>query len=572
MASTGLSALSSLLGLAQLPAEISPLSKQGKDNAVQQLLSGAPLVSKNMKPEHANVDLAVERHAPPFQTDKDSPTFPMHSVTNRQWPKEEDKKLRCCGDQMTLQGTLLPIIEGRLYLTSASSSAEVQPKKRELWVSLNKGGCYSPFCADFGPLNLGTTHRMCKRLHALLACPKHHRTKIIFCTSTEASDITNTVTLLGAFLCLRMGFSVAQAWAPFMGLHHSLIIPFRDATWAKNTFDLHVEDCLAGLQQAVSAGMYKQDEFCAEEYFYYDDPVQGDMHQVVPGKFIAFRGPVRDHGQAVTERGDSTLSASDYLDVFKDKNVSTIIRLNSAQYSSAVFKRAGFQHFDLPFEDCGVPSDCIVDKFLRIAEEAQGVVAVHCLAGLGRTGTLIALYLMKHHGFTAREVMGWIRICRPGSIIGPQQHYLEQQESRMHMLGVQGFAGLGDHDETAKMQRFPNTPARFRAADGPKSFRRVRSCELEMYSIKEEKRKIGLVSRTDSWEEAVPDAPSDCSFLSETATGVQPDSDMLARMVTEGMLRRDCLRLGCLSRSNTWDESDRKGVAPVSEAFQEQCV
>jgi hypothetical protein len=142
----------------------------------------------------------------------------------------------------------------------------------------------------------------------------------------------------------------------------------------------------------------------------------------------------------------------------------------------------------------------------------------------------------------------------------------------MHMLGVQGFAGLGDHDETAKMQRFPNTPARFRAADGPKSFRRVRSCELEMYSIKEEKRKIGSVSPTDSWEEAVPDAPSDCSFLSETVTGVQPDSDMLARMVTQAMLRRDCLRLGCVSRSNTWDESDKKGVAPVSEAFQEQCV
>jgi cell division cycle 14 len=89
-----------------------------------------------------------------------------------------------------------------------------------------------------------------------------------------------------------------------------------------------------------------------------------------------------------------------------------------------VFKRAGFTHFDLPFEDCELPSDSIVDKFMRIAEEVWGVVAVHCSSGRGRTDTLIALYLMKHHGFTAREVMGWIRICRPGSIIGPQQQYL----------------------------------------------------------------------------------------------------------------------------------------------------
>ena len=49
-----------------------------------------------------------------------------------------------------------------------------------------------------------------------------------------------------------------------------------------------------------------------------------------------------------------------------------------------------------------------------------------CTAGLGRTGTLIACYMMKHYRFTAAEAIAWIRIARPGSIIGPQQHYLEE--------------------------------------------------------------------------------------------------------------------------------------------------
>ena len=392
--------------VARLAAKMSNLAHQGKANEVKQLFFSAAETSDDLKCLHK-----------------------LGGVDQR---------------TVTLQGALLPVIKGRLYLTSASSTAAIQPKKRELWVAVNQSACYTPLCAEFGPLNLGTTHRMCKKLHALLACPKHHRTKIIFCTSTEAADITNTVTLLGAFLCLRMGYTVAQALRPFMDLQHSLIIPFRDATWATSTFNLHVRDCLAGLHRAVSAGIFKQDEFDHAEYVYYDDPRKGDMHEVLPGKFIAFRGPMRDHGREGTlEPGDSTLSASDYLDAFKHNNVSTIIRLDATQYSADVFKRAGFTHFDLPFEDCEVPSDSIVDKFLRIAEEARGVVAVYCSSGRGRTGTLIALYLMKHHGFTAREAMGWLRICRPGSVIGPQQHYLEQQQKHMHMLGGQGCCGPG---------------------------------------------------------------------------------------------------------------------------------
>ena len=42
---------------------------------------------------------------------------------------------------------------------------------------------------------------------------------------------------------------------------------------------------------------------------------------------------------------------------------------------------------------------------------------------------------MKHYKFTAAEAIAWIRICRPGSIIGPQQHYMETQQSKMWMEG-----------------------------------------------------------------------------------------------------------------------------------------
>ena len=55
---------------------------------------------------------------------------------------------------------------------------------------------------------------------------------------------------------------------------------------------------------------------------------------------------------------------------------------------------------------------------------------MHCRAGLGRTGTLIGLWLMRRAGFTARDAIAWLRIVRPGSVVGPQQEYLCACERR----------------------------------------------------------------------------------------------------------------------------------------------
>ncbi len=63
-------------------------------------------------------------------------------------------------------------------------------------------------------------------------------------------------------------------------------------------------------------------------------------------------------------------------------------------------------------------------------------MAVHCKAGLGRTGCLIACYAMKHYRFPAADFIGWIRIARPGSILGPQQHFLIEVDESMMKKGA----------------------------------------------------------------------------------------------------------------------------------------
>ena len=42
---------------------------------------------------------------------------------------------------------------------------------------------------------------------------------------------------------------------------------------------------------------------------------------------------------------------------------------------------------------------------------------------------------MKHFGFPPAAFIGWIRIARPGSILGPQQQYLNNMDRRMLDMG-----------------------------------------------------------------------------------------------------------------------------------------
>ena len=71
---------------------------------------------------------------------------------------------------------------------------------------------YRPFCADFGPINLGMTHHFCEVLQELLLSPEYQRTKIVYYSQPSANDniqtkndITNAIYLLGSFLVLRLG-------------------------------------------------------------------------------------------------------------------------------------------------------------------------------------------------------------------------------------------------------------------------------------------------------------------------------------------------------------------------------
>ena len=58
---------------------------------------------------------------------------------------------------------------------------------------------------------------------------------------------------------------------------------------------------------------------------------------------------------------------------------------------------------------------------------------------------MIALQLMRKYSFTAREAIAWLRIMRPGSVIGAQQHFLESVATLSSQAG--GVEGGGASDQ-----------------------------------------------------------------------------------------------------------------------------
>ncbi|KAJ4939335.1 hypothetical protein JOQ06_028784 [Pogonophryne albipinna] len=61
----------------------------------------------------------------------------------------------------------------------------------------------------------------------------------------------------------------------------------------------------------------------------------------------------------------------------------------------------------------------LIDRFLSIVEEANAKgegVAVHCMHGHGRTGTMLACYLVKTRKMSGIDAINEIRRLRSGSI------------------------------------------------------------------------------------------------------------------------------------------------------------
>ncbi|ESO06665.1 hypothetical protein HELRODRAFT_188439 [Helobdella robusta] len=332
----------------------------------------------------------------------------------------------------------IEIIPGRLYFYII---------KDPEWTPLKNTEEYHFFCTDFvfkyvnfhedfGPLNLACIYKYSILLDRKQKMKSMCRKKIVHYTVCNVpNDAThykiNAAFLIGTYMISHLKKNAQEVYNMLSNDGLEDYEYFRDASAGLCKYQLSLLDCLEGFEKALNVGIFDFDSFDPDYYSHYEKVENGDMNWIVPGKMMAFCSP---HLCSKIDRGVTLHGPELYIEHFKKANINVVVRLNNKTYESNSFKKAGLQHHDLYFPDGSTPSVCLVEKFLKICREAEAkgvAVAVHCKAGLGRTGTLISCYLMDKYGMTAKQSIAWTRIARPGSVMGVQQNFLEKMESSL---------------------------------------------------------------------------------------------------------------------------------------------
>lgn len=164
----------------------------------------------------------------------------------------------------------------------------------------------------------------------------------------------------------------------------------------------------------------------------YENPARwSEQEQAIKGVYSSW---VTDNILAMARPSSELLEKYHIIEQFLSQGIKTIINLqrpgehascgnaleqeSGFTYLPEAFMEAGIYFYNFGWKDYGVASLTAILDMVKVMTFAlqEGKVAVHCHAGLGRTGVLIACYLVFATRMTADQAIIFVRAKRPNSI------------------------------------------------------------------------------------------------------------------------------------------------------------
>lgn len=144
-----------------------------------------------------------------------------------------------------------------------------------------------------------------------------------------------------------------------------------------------------------------------------------DSYWVVPGRLLAGEYPGAKMDAEARRKLRQFLDAgvTCFLDLTEAGELAPYAALLQEEAAS---RRMAVEHHRMPIPDLGTPAPARVVRILDAIEAAIAAghcVYVHCWGGIGRTGTLVGCYLVRH-GLTGPQALAEIARLRTVETVG----------------------------------------------------------------------------------------------------------------------------------------------------------